>query len=113
MRFGAKHDRGQGVLRRVTLEDFRCFRGPQSVRLAPPTLLVGDNNTAKTSFLALTRAIRDSAGDCIPMFLANGHCRGRERWITLKSAWSALAKSRASSRRLSSSRWRVPVEELV
>ena len=41
----------------VTLENFRCFREEQTARLAPLTLLVGENSTGKTSFLALIRAI--------------------------------------------------------
>ncbi len=41
----------------VTLENFRCFREKQTVRLAPLTLLVGENSTGKTSFLALLRIL--------------------------------------------------------
>ena len=45
----------------VTLKDFRCFHDEQTVRLAPLTLLVGENSTGKTSFLALTRALWDAS----------------------------------------------------
>lgn len=45
----------------VHLENFRCFRERQDVRLAPLTLLVGENSTGKTSFLALLRALWDVA----------------------------------------------------
>ena len=45
----------------VTLENFRCFGEEQTVRLAPLTLLVGENSTGKTSFLALIRALWDMA----------------------------------------------------
>jgi len=45
----------------VTLENFRCFREKQTARLAPLTLLVGENSTGKTSFLALVRALSDFA----------------------------------------------------
>ena len=41
----------------VRLENFRCFREPQTARLAPLTLLVGENSTGKTSFLAMVRAL--------------------------------------------------------
>ena len=41
----------------ISLENFRCFRDEQKVRLAPLTLLVGDNSTGKTSFLAMIRAL--------------------------------------------------------
>ena len=48
-------------MNRVTLENFRCFRDEQQARLAPLTLLVGENSTGKTSFLALLRALWDAA----------------------------------------------------
>ena len=52
---------------KIHLENFRCFREKQSVRLAPLTLLVGENSTGKTSFLALVRALWDAAyGGTIP-----------------------------------------------
>ena len=44
---------------RITLENYRCFREKQTARLAPLTLLVGENSTGKTSFLALVRALWD------------------------------------------------------
>ena len=40
---------------RITLKNFRCFREEQSARLAPLTLLVGENSTGKTSFMAMIR----------------------------------------------------------
>ncbi len=43
----------------VWLKNFRCFREQQSARVAPLTLLVGENSTGKTSFLALIRALWD------------------------------------------------------
>ena len=45
----------------ITLENYRCFREKQSARLAPLTLLVGNNSTGKTSFLALIRTLWDVA----------------------------------------------------
>ena len=47
--------------REIRLRDFRCFRERQTARLAPLTLLVGDNSTGKTSFLAAVRAVWDAA----------------------------------------------------
>ena len=41
----------------IRLRDFRCFHQGQTARLAPLTLLVGDNSTGKTSFLAAVRAV--------------------------------------------------------
>ena len=53
----------------ITVRNFRCFRERQTARLAPLTLLVGDNSTGKTSFLALIRALSDVAfGDRVPDF---------------------------------------------
>ena len=45
----------------ITLKNFRCFREEQTARLAPLTLLVGENSTGKTSFLAMIRALLDLA----------------------------------------------------
>ena len=44
-------------MQEVYLKNFRCFRNEQTARLAPLTLLVGENSTGKTSFLALLRAL--------------------------------------------------------
>ena len=54
-------DRGELRMDSITLENFRCFRERQTARLAPLTLLVGENSTGKTSFLALIRALCDLA----------------------------------------------------
>ncbi|MCY4382529.1 MAG: AAA family ATPase [Nitrospinae bacterium] len=43
----------------ITLKNFRCFREEQTARLAPLTLLVGENSTGKTSFMAMVRALWD------------------------------------------------------
>ena len=54
---------------RITLKNYRCFREEQSARLAPLTLLVGENSTGKTSFLALIRALWEVAfADLAPDF---------------------------------------------
>ena len=52
----------------LTLENFRCFREEQTARLAPLTLLVGENSTGKTSFMALIRALWDVACHRVPDF---------------------------------------------
>ena len=53
----------------VTLENFRCFREKQTVKLAPLTLLVGENSTGKTSFLALVDLLaRLAEGEIFPDF---------------------------------------------
>ncbi len=44
------------TLTRLTATDFRCFR-ELDARLAPLTILLGENSTGKTSFLALVRAL--------------------------------------------------------
>lgn len=48
----------------ITLKNFRCFREEQTVPLAPLTLLVGENSTGKTSFMAMIRALTDMAYRC-------------------------------------------------
>ena len=45
----------------IRLREYRCFREDQTARLAPLTLLVGENSTGKTSFLAILRALWDLA----------------------------------------------------
>ena len=45
----------------ITLKNFRCFREEQNARLAPLTLLVGENSTGKTSFMAMARTLADVA----------------------------------------------------
>ena len=53
----------------IKLKDYRCFYEEQTARLAPLTLLVGENSTGKTSFLAMIRALWDVAyGARIPDF---------------------------------------------
>ena len=56
-------------MERLFLEDFRCFDGKRDVRLAPITVLVGENSTGKSSFLAAIRAAWDIAfGQGTPNF---------------------------------------------
>lgn len=56
-------------MKEITLENFRCFHTRQVARLAPLTLLMGDNGTGKTSFLAMIRALWDCVyGHRIPNF---------------------------------------------
>ena len=53
----------------ITLKSFRCFHEEQHARLAPLTLLVGENSVGKTSFMALIRALWNMAyGIRIPDF---------------------------------------------
>ena len=57
------------TIENITVSNYRCFRGDQVARLAPLTLLVGENSTGKTSFLALVRALWDVAvKEAVPDF---------------------------------------------
>ena len=51
----------------IRLKNFRCFRDEQTARLAPLTLLVGENSTGKTSFLAMIRVLWDIASGSIDL----------------------------------------------
>ncbi len=51
------------MIDQVSLRDFRCFRNKHTAKLAPLTLIVGENSTGKTSFLALIRALWEVAHD--------------------------------------------------
>lgn len=57
-------------MRVITLHNYRCFGDePQSARLAPLTLLVGENSSGKTSVMAMLRALWDIAyNDLVPDF---------------------------------------------
>ena len=46
-------------MKEIKIANFRCFRERQTARLAPLTLLVGENSTGKTSLLALIRVLWD------------------------------------------------------
>lgn len=51
-------------MKTITLRNYRCFGDePQRARLAPLTLLVGENSSGKTSFMAMIRALWDVAYD--------------------------------------------------
>ena len=66
----------------ITVENYRCFRERQSARLAPLTLLIGENSTGKTSFLALLRALWDVAfRDSVPDFRESPYDLGTFRDI--------------------------------
>ena len=66
----------------ITVENYRCFRERQSARLAPLTLLVGENSTGKTSFLALLRALWDvTFRDNVPDFRESPYDLGTFRDI--------------------------------
>ena len=54
---------------KIRLKNYRCFCEEQTARLAPLTLLVGENSTGKTSFMALIRVLWDVAfGHQVPDF---------------------------------------------
>ncbi len=53
----------------ITVRDYRCFHGTQHARMAPLTLVVGENSTGKTSFMAMIRALWEIAyGHTVPDF---------------------------------------------
>ena len=52
----------------MILEDFRCFAGHHKVPMRPLTILVGENSTGKTSFLAAVRAAHDLRAMKLPDF---------------------------------------------
>ena len=64
------------------LNNFRCFGAPQVARLAPLTLLVGENSTGKTAFLAIIRALWDVAiGQRVPDFREDPYDLGSFREV--------------------------------
>ena len=56
-------------MERLLLKDVRCFNGARDIRLAPITVLIGENSTGKSTFLACIRAAWDVAfGQGTPNF---------------------------------------------
>ena len=62
----------------ISIENFRCFHEKQTARLAPLTLLVGENSTGKTSFLAMVRALWEIAYNVPGSRLQSGPLRPRK-----------------------------------
>ena len=90
---------------RIVLKDFRCFSDEQEARLAPLTLLVGENSTGKTSFMAMIRALWDVAYEHqVPDFkedpydlgsfddIAHHRGRGGGRAATFEATFEATRK---------------------
>ena len=48
-------------MNQIAVKNFRCFREEQTARLAPLTLLVGENSSGKTSLMAMIRALWEVA----------------------------------------------------
>lgn len=46
-------------MQKLIMENFRCFAGRHEAPLAPLTVLVGENSSGKTSFLAAVRVAHD------------------------------------------------------
>ena len=69
----------------IRLKNYRCFKDAQTARLAPLTLLVGENSTGKTSFLALVRALLEIEKGRIPDFKASPYDLGSFREIAHRS----------------------------
>ena len=96
----------------ITLKNFRCFREEQTAQLAPLTLLVGENSTGKTSFMAMIRALWDAAGwnrepdfKEVPYDLGSfyemAHFRGGRggRAVTFEAGFSSTPKATPSKSR--------------
>ena len=76
----------------ITVANYRCFQERQTARLAPLTLLIGENSTGKTSFLALIRALWDVAyGQRVPDFKEDPYDLGSFRDIAYYNNGSDIA----------------------
>lgn len=76
------------------LENVRCFAKLTSVRIAPLTILVGENSTGKSSFLALLRiANQIFQGDLSPDFNAEPFKLGAYEQIAHHGAGQGSAES--------------------
>lgn len=52
-------------VRELIVQDVRCFQGMQRGRLRPITLLVGENSTGKSTFLACYRVLSELVASSI------------------------------------------------
>ena len=52
----------------MKLKNFRCFKDLQTIRLAPLTLLMGENSAGKTSLIAMLRILMDTVHGKNPNF---------------------------------------------
>ncbi len=52
----------------MKLKNFRCFKDLQTIRLAPLTLLMGENSTGKTSLMAMLRILMNTVHGRKPDF---------------------------------------------
>ena len=78
----------------ITVKDYRCFHEEQTARLAPLTLLVGENSTGKTSFMAMIWALCDLAyGDILPDFQSEPYDLGSFDEIAYKSTKAKQAET--------------------
>ena len=98
----------------LILEDFRCFAGKTERSIRPLTLLVGENSTGKTSFLAAVRAAHTLRSGATPDFneepfrlgsyeqVANfrGGRAGRAKSFVVGQQFTAPRESRGRARRL-------------
>ena len=92
----------------VTVKNYRCFREEQTARLAPLTLLVGENSTGKTSFLAMVRALwQVSSESVVPDFQQPPydlgafreivHHRGRNHGQSFEAGFRSTIRQRHTS----------------
>ncbi len=79
---------------KVIIENFRCFRERQVSRIAPITLLVGENSTGKTSWMAILRILWSVIYDSnyIPDFKSEPYDLGSFREIMHRSSDDAEHK---------------------
>lgn len=62
------------MLTSTTLENFRSFGAKQTVPLSPITVLVGPNNSGKSSFMSVGKLVREIAGLDVPsVYLEQPH----------------------------------------
>ena len=78
----------------ITVKNFRCFHEEQTARLAPLTLLVGENSTGKTSFLAMILSLCHLAyGDIMPDFQGEPYDLGSFEKMAHKTTKASQAET--------------------
>lgn len=86
-----------GIIKSITVRNFRCFRSEVTIPLAQATYLVGPNNSGKTSLLSALRCFFDSTAFSQSLLNKTESARRREGSnksdISLNLDLEALPKS--------------------
>jgi len=99
----------------LIVEDVRCFAGRHEIPIRPITLLIGENSTGKSTFLAMVRLVWDLfKANQVPDFNEEPFVLGAFKEIaTYRGGRGGRAKSFCIGANVSTSRGRTPISLLA